>query len=301
MTSSGQPVVSRRGFLALSGGAVAAAVAASRGPSCAADDPPVAFRFGFTSYQWGKDWDVAATIANCARAKAFGVELRTSASYAHGVELEIDARRRKEVRKQFEDSPVKLVGLATSEKYDWVEPEKLAAAIEQSKAFVKLSHDVGSGGIRVFPNDYHREVPREQTIAQIARAVNAVGAFAADYGQEIRLEAHGSAGDLPSIRAIMDQVTQPNVRVKLNSDKRNTEGEGFESQFNRVKHLLGNTLHLHELDKPDFPYQLQVNLLRRIGWRGWALLEASAKVADRVQALIRQREIWDELVARSQA
>lgn len=301
MISSGQPVVSRRGFLALGGGAVAAAVAASRGPSFAADGQPVAFRFGFTSYQWGKDWDVAATIANCAQAKAFGVELRTSASYAHGVELEIDARRRKEVRKQFEDSPVKLVGLATSEKYDWVEPEKLAAAIEQSKAFVKLSHDVGSSGIRVFPNDYHREVPREQTIAQIARAVSAVGAFAADYGQEIRLEAHGSAGDLPSIRAIMDQVTQPNVRVKLNSDKRNTEGEGFESQFNRVKHLLGNTLHLHELDKPDFPYQLQVNLLRRIGWRGWALLEASAKVPDRVQALIRQREIWDELVARSQA
>ena len=192
-----------------------------------------------------------------------------------------------------------LVGLATSERFDWPEPEKVKAAVEQSKAFVKLSHDLGSSGIRVFPNNYHKEVPAEQTIAQIARAVNEVGAFAADYGQQIRLEAHGPAGDLPSIRAIMDQVTQPNVRVKLNSEKRNTEGQGFEYQFNLVKDLLGSTLHLHELDKPDFPHQLQVNLLRQIGWNGWALLEASAKVPDRVQALIQQRELWDALMAKS--
>ncbi len=292
-------LVSRRAFLVQSGGAMAAAAAASGGWSQAADDKPANIRFGFTSYQWGEDWDVPTTIANCTKAGALGVELRTSLKYAHGVELELDARRRSEVRKQFQDSPVTLVGLATSERFDWPEPEKVKAAIEQSKAFLKLSHDLGSSGIRVFPNNYHKDVPAQQTIAQIARAVNEVGAFAADYGQQVRLEAHGPAGDLPSIRAIMDQVTQPNVRVKLNSDKRNAEGQGFEYQFNLVKNLLGNTLHLHELDRPDFPHQLQVNLLRQIRWNGWALMEASAKVSDRVQALIQQRELWDALMAKS--
>jgi hypothetical protein len=87
--------------------------------------------------------------------------------------------------------------------------------------------------------------------------------------------------------------------VKLNSEKRNAEGQGFEYQFNLVKDLLGNTLHLHELDRPDFPHQLQVNLLRQIRWNGWALMEASAKVPDRVQALIQQRELWDALMAKS--
>jgi len=292
-------LVSRRAFLVQSGGAMAAAAAASGGWSQAADDKPANIRFGFTSYQWGQDWDVPTTIANCSKAGALGVELRTSLKYAHGVELELDAQRRSEVRKQFQDSPVTLVGLATSERFDWPEPEKVQAAIEQSKAFVKLSHDLGSSGIRVFPNNYHKDIPAQQTIAQIARAVSEVGAFAADYGQQVRLEAHGPAGDLPSIRAIMDQVTQPNVRVKLNSEKRNAEGQGFEYQFNLVKDLLGNTLHLHELDRPDFPHQLQVNLLRQIRWNGWALMEASAKVPDRVQALIQQRELWDALMAKS--
>ncbi|HPM79518.1 MAG TPA: TIM barrel protein [Candidatus Anammoximicrobium sp.] len=289
--------VSRRGFLVHSGGATAAAVAVSQGWSLAADAKAADLRFGFTTYQWGQDWDLPTTIANCTKAGVFGVELRTSLGYAHGVELELDAQRRSEVRKRFQASPVTLVGLATSERFDWPEPEKVKAAIEQSKAFAKLSHDLGSSGIRVFPNNYHKDIPAEQTIAQIARAVNEVGAFAADYGQQVRLEAHGPAGDLPSIRAIMDQVTQPNVRVKLNSEKRNAEGPGFEHQFNLVKDLLGSTLHLHELDKPDFPYQLQVNLLRKIGWNGWALMEASAKVPDRVQALIQQRELWDGLMA----
>jgi len=256
-------------------------------------------RFGFTTYQWGKDWDVPALIANCSKAGVFGVELRTSQSYAHGVELDLDARQRQEVKKRFEDSPICLVGIASGERYDSPEQAKLEAAIENTKAYVKLSRDVGGSGVRVFPNSFHDDVPREKTIEQIANALNVVGVFAADYGQEIRLEAHGNAGELPTIRAIMDQVIQPSVRVKLNSDKRNTKGEGFESKFNLVKDLLGQTLHLHNLKDTEFPYQLQMDLLVKMGWGGWQLLEVSDKVRDRVQALIEQRRIWDRMLANS--
>lgn len=95
----------------------------------------------------------------------------------------------------------------------------------------------------------------------------------------------------------MDQVDQPSIRVKLNSDVRDTKGEGFESQFNLVKDLLGETLHLHNLKDTEFPYQLQMDLLVKIGWSGWQLLEVSNKVEDRVQALLEQRRIWDRILA----
>ncbi len=261
--------------------------------------PAAKTRFGLTSYQWGKDWDIPGMIANCRKARVFGVELRTSEKYAHGVELELSESRRREVKKQFSDSPVVLVGIASGERFDFPDPEKVRLAIENSKGYVKLSHDVGASGVRVFVNDYHSEIPREKTIAQVAEALNAVGAFAADYGQQVRLEAHGSAGDLKSIRAIMDRVTQRCVRVKLNSDRRDAQGDGFEANLNLVKGLLGDTLHLHELNEPGFPYQLQMDLLVRMGWGGWQLLEASAKVPDRVAALIAQREIWERMLAKS--
>ncbi len=256
-------------------------------------------RFGWTTYQWGKDWNIPTLIANCGKARVFGVELRTSESYAHGVELELDGEQRREVKKHFEDSPVALVGIATSERYDSPEIAKLKAAIENTKAYIKLSRDIGSSGVRVFPNSFHDGVPREKTIEQIGNSLNIIGAFAADYGQQVRLEAHGNAGELPAIRAIMDHVDQPSVRVKLNSDKRDTRGNGFEHNFNLVKDLLGDTLHLHNLKNAEFPYQLQMDLLVKMGWSGWQLLEISDKVPDRVLALIEQRQIWDRLLSRS--
>ncbi|MHC4682517.1 MAG: sugar phosphate isomerase/epimerase family protein [Planctomycetota bacterium] len=191
------------------------------------------------------------------------------------------------------------MGLATSERFDSPEPEKLKAAIENTKAYLMLSRDIGGSGVRVFPNSFHNGVAREKTIEQISRAMNVVGAFAADYGQQVRLEAHGNVGELPTLKAIMDHVDQPSVRLKLNSSTRDTQGEGFEHNFNLVKDLLGDTLHLHNLKDAEFPYQLQMDLLVKMGWTGWQLLEVSDKVPDRVAALIEQRQIWDRMLAKS--
>lgn len=297
--------ISRRDFLAygiyVAGGAVATAALTSCSSlgNKSTGKRIAKTRFGLTTYQWGKDWDIPTLIANCCKAQVFGVELRTSLSYAHGVELELNAQQRGEVKKRFEDSPITLVGIATSERYDSPESSKLKAAIENTKAYIKLSRDIGGSGVRVFPNSFHGGVSRAKTIEQIGNSLNIVGAFAANYGQQVRLEAHGSAGELPTLRSIMDHVVQPSVRVKLNSDKRDTKGKGFEYNFNLVKDLLGDTLHLHNLKDAGFPYQLQMDLLVKMGWSGWQLLEVSDKVPDRVQALIEQRQIWAQMLASS--
>ncbi|MEJ2705652.1 MAG: hypothetical protein P8Z79_24715, partial [Sedimentisphaerales bacterium] len=247
MMFSDREGISRRGFLRRGLHVTAGAVGVTALASCnmlrnAKEAKAVkTTRFGFTTYQWGQDWDIPTLIANCTQAQAFGVELRTSQHYAHGVELTLTAEQRGEVKKRFEDSPITLVGLATSERFDWPDSKQLEAAIENSKGYVLLSRDVGGSGIRVFPNTFHQDVPREKTIEQIGSALNIVGAFAANYGQQVRLEAHGNAGDLPTIRAIMNHVVQPSVRVKLNCDARDAKGEGFGHNFNLVKDYLGDT------------------------------------------------------------
>ena len=82
--------------------------------------------------------------------------------------------------------------------------------------------------------------------------------------------------------------------MKLNSDAH--DADDFEQRFQRVKDRLARTLHLHNLNDPKFPYALQTRLLMGIGWDGWALLEVSDPVDDRVLALIEQRQIWQRLV-----
>ena len=254
-------------------------------------------RFGMTSYQWGKDWDVPTTIANCTKAGANGVELRTQEKYAAGVEVSLTDAQRRDVKKRFADSRVKLVGLACSERYDWLEPDKLKEAIETTRAHLKLCHDVGGAGLRVFVNDWHKEVPHEKTIDQVSKALDTVAAIGADYGQTIRLENHGSAGDLVTIRAIMDRVKRKNVRIKLNGLP--ADAGDFPRRFQLVKDILDDTLHFHELNHGDFPYQVQSDLLIDAGWSGWWLLEASDKVPDTLEATIGQHKLWDAMVAKS--
>ena len=294
----------RREFLKRSLGTVAVAGVAGSSLACRplallSGGKPKQTRLGFTTYTWGKPWDIPSLITNCEKVRILGVELRTSQKYAHGVELESTAEQRQEAKKCFKDSPVTLVGMACGERYDSPDPDNVKAAVEKTKGYLKLSHDVGGSGLRVFPNDFHKNVSKGTTIAQIAQALNELGAYATDYGQQVRLEAHGSAGGLADIRAIMDQVTQPSVRVKLNSSARDADGAGFEHNFNLVKGRLGDTLHLHDLKDETFPYQQQMNLLVRMGWTGWQMLEVSHKVPDKITALREYRQIWGEMLEKA--
>jgi sugar phosphate isomerase/epimerase len=280
---------SRRGILTaaiLAGGASLAAKRANK------------MHFGFTTYQWGREWDIATLIANCTQLKAHGIEMRVEMNSAHGVELTLDPAKRREVKKRFADSPVKVLGLATGERFDFIDPAKLKASIEKAKRYAELSHDIGGRGIRVFPNDFHKEVPQEQTIAQIAKGVNELAKSAAGYGQLIRLENHGTAGRLTTLKAVMDLVDQKNVGVKLNCDARDAADGKFEEKFHLVKGRLADTLHFHDLNATDFPYQLQCNLLMDAGWNGWWLPELDKPPAppERMAGLMAQRRLWDALI-----
>lgn len=291
---------SRRDFLAGGlGAALGVGALSALVPSplpAAKPSPKTKMHIGLATYTWGRDWDIPTLVANCSKAGLYGVELRTCTNYAHGVEVTLSARQRAEAKKRFASSPVRLVSIASSERMDWPQPEKLKAAIEAAKAQFQLSHDVGCDVVRVFPNQFNPNVPHEKTIEQIARAVNELGVFAAGLGQEVSLEAHGSAGELPTLRAVMDRVTQPSVRIRLNCDKRDALGKGFTENFNLVKNFLSRIIHLHDLHDPQYPYQLMVDLLVKANWEGSALMERDGMPPDRVAAMTEQRQTWEAMI-----
>ncbi|MHC4159815.1 MAG: DUF6807 family protein, partial [Planctomycetota bacterium] len=169
--------------------------------------------------------------------------------------------------------------------------------IDGAKEYIKLSRDVGGSGVKVKPNDLPKEAAREKTIEQIGRSLNELGAFGAEYGQEIRLEVHGQCAELPTIRAIMDVAEHPNVGVCWNCNPEDLRGEGLEYNFNLVKDRFGDTLHARELNIGPYPYQELMNLLVEMDYSGWFLLEARTEPEDRVKALIEQRQVWEQMAA----
>lgn len=287
---------SRRTFLVTTGLASCAALTAGRSAWGA---PGEKMRLGLVTYLWGRDWDLPTLIANCEKTGIEGVELRTQ--HAHKVEPNLSADERAEVRKRFADSPVVLVGLGSNQDYHHPDPAVLRKSIEDTKAFIKLSHDVGGLGVKVKPNDLPKNVPPEKTIAQIGEALNEVAAFAADYGQKIRLEVHGGCAPLPIMKKIMDTATHPNVGVCWNSNAEDLQGEGLEYNFNLVKDRLADTVHVRELNLGDYPYQELMNLLVGMDYAGWILLECRTEPPDRVAALREQKEVWRRMIAAARA
>ena len=291
--------INRREFLKRSGQVAGGLVLANNLLLCSGQPPGAKMRFGLVTYLWGKDWDLPTLIKNCETAQLLGVELRTT--HAHGVEPDLTKEQRQDVRKRFADSPVTLVGIGSNEMYDHPEPEKLNQAIEATKAFIQLSYDVGGSGVKVKPNSFHENVPREQTIEQIGTALNQLGAYAADFGQEIRLEVHGQCSPLPIIKQIMDIATHPQVKVCWNSNNEDLTGEGLEYNFNLVKDRFGATAHVRELNIGEYPYEPLIELFVKMDYAGWILLEARTAPEDRVAAMKAQLALFKEMVAKAQA
>jgi sugar phosphate isomerase/epimerase len=256
-------------------------------------------QIGLVTYLWGKDWDLPTLIANCEKSDMKGVELRTQ--HAHGVEIELNSNQRKEVKKRFEGSPVVCVGYGSNYQYDNPDPEVVKKSIEDTKKYILLCHDIGASGIKVKPNQFHEGVPHEKTLEQIGKSLNVLGKFGSDYGQEIRLEVHGpGTSELPNIKAIMDVADHPNVGVCWNCNDVDLNGEGLEYNFNLVKDRFGSTVHVRELNDANYPYQELFNMLVKMDYAGWILLECRTDPADKVSAMIEQDKIFKKMIKNAQ-
>ncbi|MCA9033861.1 MAG: sugar phosphate isomerase/epimerase [Planctomycetaceae bacterium] len=253
-------------------------------------------RFGLVTYLWGKDMDLPTLLDVCEKAGILGVELRTE--HKHGVEPSLNAAQREDVRKRFADSPVELVGYGSNAEYHSSDPARLKANIELTRKYIELMHDCGATGVKVKPNGFAKDVPREKTIEQIGKALNEVAEYGQQFGQEIRVEVHGSGTqELPVMKAIFDVATHPNAKVCWNSNGEDLKGFGLAHNFDLVKGRFGSTVHVRELNEGDYPYQDLMNLFVKMNYAGWILLEARTNPSDKVKALIEQREVFEQMVS----
>jgi len=246
-------------------------------------------RLGLVTYNLAKDWDLPTIIKNCAAAKFEGVELRTT--HAHKVEVALSKAERAEVKKRFEDSPVALMDLGSAFDYHTPDAAKLRKDIEATKEYIVLAYDVGAGGVKVRPNGLPKEVPVEKTLEQIGKALLELGAFAAGYGQMIRLEVHGSGtSQLPHIRRIMEAARHPNVGVCWNSNQSDLDGAGFDANFDSVKDRIV-AVHMRDLYLEEYPWRRLMTRLNAAGFAGYCLAEIPES-ADPLRVMHYYRALW---------
>jgi sugar phosphate isomerase/epimerase len=253
-------------------------------------------RFGLVTYLWAQDWDLPTLISNCEKAGYRGVELRTQ--HAHKVETSLSPAQRAEVKKRFADSSVTCIGYGSNFEYHSPDPVVLRKNIEQTKEYIKLCKEIGATGIKVKPNALPAEIPKEKTIAQIAASLNEVGKFAHDFSQMVRVEVHGTlTQELPNIKAIFDQVTEPDVKVCWNCNDQDLLPPGLEENFKMVKKWFGDTVHIRELNDGNYPYQQLFKLFTSINYDGWILLEGRTEPTDKIAAMKEQLTLFNKMIA----
>lgn len=249
-------------------------------------------KLGLVTYNMAKDWDIPTILSKC-RATGFeGVELRTT--HAHGVEVGLSAAERKEVRRRFEDSPVRIAGLGSTFEYHAADAAVLRQNIEGTKEYVRLAHDVGAPGVKVRPNGFPEGAPREKTIEQIGRALRECGAFAKDYGVQVRLEVHGRETCQPAnIRGMMDAADHDNVFVCWNSNAQDVVEGSIRQSFDLLRHRIA-LVHINELHTA-YPWRELFALLKGHGYGGYCLAEIPGSPdPDRVMNYYRAlfRALW---------
>ena len=260
----------RRRFLSLAAGTTATLPFLSAGlsPAHAATASTPSFlsgkskmKLGTVTYNLAKDWDVETLIKNCELAGFEGAELRTT--HAHKVEVNLSKAERETIKKRFADS----------------------------KDYMVLAHDVGASGVKVRPNGFPKDVPKEKTLEQIGRSLRELGEFGEGYGVVIRLEVHGEGTSLlPHIRRILDVANHKNVGITWNSNQTDLAGEGFEHNFDLVKDKIF-CVHMRDLFLEEYPFRKLLTRLNQIGFAGYCLAEIPDS-KDPVRVMKYFRALW---------
>jgi sugar phosphate isomerase/epimerase len=236
--------------------------------------PPrrVAYKLGMVTYNMGKDMDLPGLIAFCEDTGMEGVELRTT--HAHGVEVELSAEQRREVRSRFEDSPVAIAGLGSAFEFHAPGERVVRRNVDGAKEYAQLAADVGAPGIKLRPNGLVDGEPLEQTAERIGTAWREVAAFAGDLGVETWMEVHGRGSSDPKfMRMALDAAAHPNALICWNSNAGDMDESGsIESSFELLSAAIGE-VHMRDIGVQDYPWLQLFRLLAGIGYKGFCLAE----------------------------
>jgi sugar phosphate isomerase/epimerase len=262
---------SRRDFIrnSLIAGAAVSVGEHVSAPRAAAAAP---LKIGIVTYNIAKDWDVPTIIKNCADTRFDGVELRTG--HAHKVELELTSDQRREVRRRFEDSPVRLVQLGSTYEFHSRDPKEVEKNIDGCKQTIALAKDVGAAAVKVRPNGLQISagIPVEQTLEQIGKALAKLGPVAADNGVEVRVEVHGSGtARVDYMQKVMEVANHPAITINWNSNQSDLQG-GLEENFERVSSRIRH-VHMRDLFVEEYPWKKLIGLLKGINFSGYCCAE----------------------------
>ena len=246
---------------------------------------------GAVTYNVLKDWDLETIIKNLEAAGFEAVELRTG--HKHGVEPSLDSAGRERVKARFARAKVRLLSYGSTCEFHSPDADERRKQVETGKQFVDLAHDTGAWGVKVRPNGFPPQTPRETTIKNIAAGLRELGDYGQGKGVEIWMEVHGRDTQVPAASAaIMKATGHQNVGVCWNSNATDVVNGSVKESFDLLKKYIRHC-HINELSS-GYPYRELFALLQQNKYDRYTLCE-SQESKEPERYLRNYKALWTEL------
>jgi sugar phosphate isomerase/epimerase len=245
-------------------------------PWQAAPKLPLGFStLGCPSWPWSKILDFAAEH------QFASIELRGIQENMDLTKVpELLPERLGDARRQLAAHGLTVSGLGASAQMHDLDAVKHEAQLDEARRFIDLAQALGAPYVRVFGNEYVKDVPRDQMLAHIAGALHELGDHARRKGVTVLIESHGDFTDSPALLEILQKADSPNVALLW--DAHHTFVSGKEQPEDTVRQLGRYIRHTHLKDSVpagndrryvltgtgDVPVKRQIAALAKIGYRG---------------------------------
>lgn len=140
-----------------------------------------------------------------------GIEPRIESGHLHGVEPDLPAQARSDIRKQVADSSIEMCCIATSCQY--ANPARTEIEIDLTHRCIDLAADLGVARIRVFGGRIPQDHTRSAAISLLADSFSQIGPYAAERNVKVCIETHDDWCDPHHVADVMSRVNNPAIRV----------------------------------------------------------------------------------------
>jgi sugar phosphate isomerase/epimerase len=205
-------------------------------------------KLSLDTYSIGQDLTMRELLELLPACGYDGVEFRSESGQAHGVEPEIGAAQRREIRALLDAAGLEISCISTSQRYESPSPSERAIVIDRVKQFIDLAADIRCPAIRTFGNDFPPGVAREEVVKYVGESLRTVGEYAEDKGVTVLLEMHGQFYYWEYCLNAVKIADHPNVAINYNCDEKDIVDGSISFTFNQVKDHVKH-VHVHDMEK----------------------------------------------------
>lgn len=222
---------------------------------------------GFTTNAFGKkvlpplsfstlgcpDWTLDKILETAVANGYSGVEIR-------GIQREMDLSKSPHfnndaniaaTRQKFKDRNIAIVGLGASAAMHHPGDAERAKAMDEAKRFIEIAGKLGCPYVRVFPNNFPKEISKVKAMALMVSGLNELATFTKNTSVKVIMETHGDLIRADDIVSVMSNVDENQVGLVWDiSNMWAVTKEDIPTVYNKLKKWIWHT-HIKDLKLKD--------------------------------------------------